>query len=383
MKKKLALWTFLTLCILSALAFWFFSDDEVQYLTQRVSRAELSQSIEAVGKVYAKEQVDVGAQVSGQITQLFVRVGDSVKEGDLIAQIDKDKQQNDLDITKARLESSRANLESKKIALNIASKQYVREQKLYAKKATSLENLEKLKESYYTLKAGVAALNAEVVELEISLKNAQKDLGYTTIRAPMSGVIINVAVDEGQTVNANQNTPTIVRIANLEQMEVRMELAEADVSKVSVGTELHFALLSEPEKKYKANIASLDPADTQISDLGSNQNSGSSGQNSTSNAIYYYAKFFVDNKDEFLRIGMSLQNEIVIASVKDALVVPSYAIKSDDGGYFVELLQDKEVLKKYVKLGIKDAINTQILEGLSEGEEVIISSSLDSKPVSF
>ena len=162
MKKKLILGIFLTLCILSGFAFWFFGNEEVRYLTQKISRADLTQSIEAVGKVYAKDQVDVGAQVSGQITKLFVELGDRVQEGDLIAQIDKDKQQNDLDITRARLESARANLESKKIALELALKQYLREQKLYASKATSLENLEKLKDNYYSLKANVAALKAEV-----------------------------------------------------------------------------------------------------------------------------------------------------------------------------------------------------------------------------
>ncbi|ELC2884162.1 efflux RND transporter periplasmic adaptor subunit [Campylobacter coli] len=355
--------------------FIFFNDNEkITYLTQKVKKIDISQTIEAVGKVYAKDQVDVGAQVSGQIIKLYVDVGSHVKQGDLIAQIDKDKQQNDLDITKAQLESAKANLESKKVALEIASKQYQREQKLYAAKASSLENLEIQKNNYYSLKASVAELNAQVIQLEITLKNAQKDLGYTTITAPMDGVVINVAVDEGQTVNANQNTPTIVRIANLDQMEVRMEIAEADVGKIKIGTELDFSLLSDPQKTYRASIASIDPADTEVSDSSSSYSSSSS---SSSNAIYYYAKFYVQNKDNFLRIGMSIQNEIVIASVKDVIAVPTYAIKNDAKGYYVEILQNQKAVKKYVKFGIKDSINTQILEGVDENEELIISSSAD------
>ncbi|HEF9612211.1 TPA: efflux RND transporter periplasmic adaptor subunit [Campylobacter coli] len=355
--------------------FIFFNDNEkITYLTQKVKKIDISQTIEAVGKVYAKDQVDVGAQVSGQIIKLYVDVGSHVKQGDLIAQIDKDKQQNDLDITKAQLESAKANLESKKVALEIANKQYQREQKLYAAKASSLENLETQKNNFYTLKANVAELNAQVVQLEITLKNAQKDLGYTTITAPMDGVVINVAVDEGQTVNANQNTPTIVRIANLDQMEVRMEIAEADVGKIKIGTELDFSLLSDPQKTYQASIASIDPADTQISDSSTSSSSSSSSSN---NAIYYYAKFYVANKDDFLRIGMSIQNEIVVASAKDVIAVPTYAIKNDAKGYYVEILQDQKAVKKYVKLGIKDSVNTQILEGLSEGELLVVSSSGD------
>ncbi|EAH7072043.1 efflux RND transporter periplasmic adaptor subunit [Campylobacter upsaliensis] len=377
MKKKMIISLMIgVLVLLGITTYIYFSKEDVEYLTQKISRKNISQTIEAVGKVYAKEQVDVGAQVSGQIIKLYVDVGDRVKQGDLIAQIDKDKQQNDLDITKARLESAKANLESKKVALSIASKQYIREQKLYDKKATSLESLETLKDNYFALKASVAALNAEVIELEITLKNAQKDLDYTIITAPMDGVIINVAVDEGQTVNANQNTPTLVRIANLEQMEVKMEIAEADVSKIKIGTKLEFSLLSNPEKTYEAQIASIDPADTQISDSNSQQNSSNSS-NSTSNAIYYYAKFFVDNKNDLLRIGMSIQNEIVVAHAQNVLAVPTYAIKSDRGGYFVEILEKDRVRKAYVKLGIKDALNTEILDGVSEGENLVISSSLE------
>ncbi|EOW3822129.1 efflux RND transporter periplasmic adaptor subunit [Campylobacter coli] len=360
--------------------FIFFNDNEkITYLTQKVKKIDISQTIEAVGKVYAKDQVDVGAQVSGQIIKLYVDVGSHVKQGDLIAQIDKDKQQNDLDITKAQLESAKANLESKKVALEIASKQYQREQKLYAAKASSLENLEIQKNNYYSLKASVAELNAQVIQLEITLKNAKKDLDYTTITAPIDGVVINVAVDEGQTVNANQNTPTIVRIANLDEMEIKMEIAEADVNKIKIGTELEFSLLNDPQKTYQASIASIDPADTQISDLSTSSGSSSSSSSSSSsnNAIYYYAKFYVANKDDFLRIGMSIQNEIVVASAKDVIAVPTYAIKNDAKGYYVEILQDQKAVKKYVKLGIKDSVNTQILEGLSEGELLVVSSSGD------
>lgn len=353
---------------------FFKKDDKAQLATQSITRINIDQSIEAVGEVYAKEQVDVGAQVSGQITKLYVQIGDKVKAGDLIAQIDKDKQQNDLDITKAQLASTKANLESKKVALEIASSQYQREQKLYSNKATSLENLETLKNNFYGLKASVADLNAQVVQLEITLKNAEKDLGYTTITAPMDGIIINVAVDEGQTVNANQSTPTIVKIANLDEMEIRMEIAEADVSKIKVGTAVKFSILNDPEKKYEAKISSIDPANTTTSDAKSNSSNSSTSSSSTS-AIYYYAKVFVKNRDNFLRIGMSVENSIVIKSAPNALAVPTYAIKNDKGGYFVELLRGGQIIKSYVKIGIKDNINTQILDGVSENDLLVLSSS--------
>ncbi|EAJ6152833.1 efflux RND transporter periplasmic adaptor subunit [Campylobacter lari] len=372
MKKIIYLSIFLIILIIGVYFYFFANKEEYNYLTYEVKKQDITQSIEAIGEVYAKTQVDVGAQVSGQITKLYVKLGDRVNEGDLIAQIDKDKQQNDLDITKARLESAKANLESKKIALDIATKQYQREQKLYAKKATSLENLENLKNTFYALRANVADLKAQTTQLEISLKNAQKDLAYTTITAPSKGEIINVAVEEGQTVNANQNTPSIVRLADLSEMEIRMQIAEADINKISVGKKVKFSILNEPDKKYEATISSIDPANTTISDATSNTNLNSNSSTSTS-AVYYYARVFVKNDNNFLRIGMSTENEIAIKTENNTLVIPTLAIKSDVSGYYVEILKANNIsVKTPVKLGIKDSLNTQILDGINEGDLVII-----------
>ncbi|EAI5630342.1 efflux RND transporter periplasmic adaptor subunit [Campylobacter lari] len=372
MKKIIYLSIFFIILIIGVYFFFFANKEEYNYLTYEVKKQDITQSIEAIGEVYAKTQVDVGAQVSGQITKLYVKLGDHVNEGDLIAQIDKDKQQNDLDITKAQLESAKANLESKKIALDIATKQYQREQKLYDKKATSLENLENLKNTFYALRANVADLKAQTTQLEISLKNAQKDLAYTTITAPSKGEIINVAVEEGQTVNANQNTPSIVRLADLSEMEIRMQIAEADINKISVGKKVKFSILNEPDKKYEATISSIDPANTTISDATSNTNLNSNSSTSTS-AVYYYARVFVKNDNNVLRIGMSTENEIAIKTENNTLVIPTLAIKSDTSGYYVEILKANNIsVKTPVKLGIKDSLNTQILDGINEGDLVII-----------
>ncbi|MCV3387019.1 efflux RND transporter periplasmic adaptor subunit [Campylobacter sp. IFREMER_LSEM_CL2256] len=372
MKKIIYLSIFLIILIIGVYFFFFANKEEYNYLTYEVKKQDITQSIEAIGEVYAKTQVDVGAQVSGQITKLYVKLGDHVNEGDLITQIDKDKQQNDLDITKAQLESAKANLESKKIALDIATKQYQREQKLYTKKATSLENLENLKNTFYALRANVADLKAQTTQLEISLKNAQKDLAYTTITAPSKGEIINVAVEEGQTVNANQNTPSIVRLADLSEMEIRMQIAEADINKISVGKKVKFSILNEPDKKYEATISSIDPANTTISDATSNTNLNSNSSTGTS-AVYYYARVFVKNDNNFLRIGMSTENEIAIKTENNTLVIPTLAIKSDASGYYVEILKANNIsVKTPVKLGIKDSLNTQILDGINEGDLIII-----------
>lgn len=370
--KKAFVLTFVVLAVLIVVVFSSFNKNDTSALfTHNITRTNIDQSIEAFGGVFAKKQVDVGAQISGQITKLYVQIGDSVKAGDLIAQIDKDKQQNDLDIIKAQFESAKANLKSKEVALEIADSQYKREQKLYDNKATSLENLETLKNNFYALQANVAELKAQIIQLEIQFKNAEKDLSYTTITAPMDGIIINVAVEEGQSVRAGDIAPTIVRIADLSEMEIRMEIAEADVNKIKIGTAVKFSLLDNPEKKYEAQISSIDPAYTTISDATSN--SSSSSTSSSTSATYYYAKVFVKNTNNFLRIGMGTENSIVIASAQNVLYAPTYAIKNDKNGYFVELLRGGQIIKSYVKIGIKDSINTQILEGVSENDKLVLS----------
>lgn len=370
-KKVLSIGLGIFVALCGILLFALKKNDTDTLVTQNISRANIEQSIEAVGEVYAKKQVDVGAQISGQIVKLYVEIGDTVKMGDIVAQIEKDKQENEFEITKAQLQSAKANLQSKEVALEIADNQYKREQKLYDNKATSLENLESLKNNFYTLQANVAELNSQIVQLEIQLKNAEKDLSYTTITAPIDGVVVNVAVDEGQTVRAGDTAPTIVRIANLDEMEIRMEIAEADVNNIKVGTPVKFSILNNPNTKFEAVISSIDPANTTTSDATSISSSSSSG--TSTSAIYYYAKVFVKNKDNFLRIGMSVENSIVIASATNAIVVPTYAIKNDKGGYYVELLKDKQLVKNYVKIGIKDSINTQILEGVNENDILVLS----------
>ncbi len=370
--KKVFILTLTVFLVLVVVAFLSFKRNDTSALfTQNITRTNIEQSIEAFGGVFAKKQVDVGAQISGQITKLYVQIGDSVKAGDLIAQIDKDKQQNDLDIIKAQFESAKANLKSKEVALEIADSQYKREQKLYDNKATSLENLETLKNNFYALQANVAELKAQIIQLEIQFKNAEKDLSYTTITAPMDGVIINVAVEEGQSVRAGDIAPTIVRIADLNEMEIRMEIAEADVNKIKIGTAVKFSLLDNPEKKYEAQISSIDPADTTISDATSN--SSSSSTSSSTSATYYYAKVFVKNTDNFLRIGMGTENSIVIASAQNVLYAPTYAIKNDKDGYFVELLKGEEIIKSYIKIGIRDTVNTEIIQGVSENDKLVLS----------
>ena len=357
--------------------FFNIKDEKVEFITKKAKKGSFSKKVDATGEIFATELIDVGAQVSGQIKKLYVKLGDQVKNGDMIASIDSSTQQNSIDNKEAQLAIYKAQLESAKVALNIAKTQFNRENALFAKNATSKQEFESAKNTYSANSAKIKELEAQIKQTNIELSTAKINLGYTKITAPRDGTVVSVQVEEGQTVNANQTTPTIVNIADLSHVKMKMQIAEGDITKIKVGTPVEYSILSEPTKKFQTTVSSIDPGLTTLSDgsYGSSSSSKSSysSSSSSSSAVYYYAQSIVDNKDGILRIGMTTQNELLIANVEDAIIVPSIGIKKDENGTFVYVLKDGKPVKTAVKTGIKDNLDTQIISGINENDEIITS----------
>ena len=357
--------------------FFKVKEEEVEFITKKAKKGSFSKKVDATGEIFATELIDVGAQVSGQIKKLYVKLGDHVKKGDMIASIDSSTQQNSIDNKEAQLAIYKAQLESAKVALNIAKTQFDRENALFSKNATSKQEFESAKNTYSANSAKIKELEAQIKQTNIELSTAKINLGYTKITAPRDGTVVSVQVEEGQTVNANQTTPTIVNIADLSHVKMKMQIAEGDITKIKVGTPVEYSILSEPTKKFQTTVSSIDPGLTTLSDgsYGSSSSSKSSysSSSSSSSAVYYYAQSIVDNKDGILRIGMTTQNELLIANVEDAIIVPSIGIKKDENGTFVYVLKDGKPVKTAVKTGIKDNLDTQIISGINEGDEIITS----------
>ena len=357
--------------------FFNIKDEKVEFITKKAKRGSFSKKVDATGEIFATELIDVGAQVSGQIKKLYVKLGDQVKKGDMIASIDSSTQQNSIDNKEAQLAIYKAQLESAKVALNIAKTQFDRENALFSKNATSKQEFESAKNTYSANSAKIKELEAQIKQTNIELSTAKINLGYTKITAPRDGTVVSVQVEEGQTVNANQTTPTIVNIADLSHVKMKMQIAEGDITKIKVGTPVEYSILSEPTKKFQTTVSSIDPGLTTLSDgsydSSSSSKSSYSSSSSSSSAVYYYAQSIVDNKDGILRIGMTTQNELLIANVKDAIIVPSIGIKKDENGTFVYVLKDGKPVKTAVKTGIKDNLDTQIISGINEGDEIITS----------
>ena len=357
--------------------FFNIKDEKVEFITKKAKKGSFSKKVDATGEIFATELIDVGAQVSGQIKKLYVKLGDQVKKGDMIASIDSSTQQNSIDNKEAQLAIYKAQLESAKVALNIAKTQFDRENALFAKNATSKQEFESAKNTFSANSAKIKELEAQIKQTNIELSTAKINLGYTKITAPRDGTVVSVQVEEGQTVNANQTTPTIVNIADLSHVKMKMQIAEGDITKIKVGTPVEYSILSEPTKKFQTTVSSIDPGLTTLSDgsYGSSSSSKSSysSSSSSSSAVYYYAQSIVDNKDGILRIGMTTQNELLIANVEGAIIVPSIGIKKDENGTFVYVLKDGKPVKTAVKTGIKDNLDTQIISGINEGDEIITS----------
>ena len=376
MKKRFFI--LLGLLVAAGAAYYFFSNNskqETTYLTESVTRGNIEKTVVASGSVESVNEVDVGAQVSGKITKLYVKLGQEIKKGEMIADIDSTTQINTLNTKKAALVSYQAQLKAKKTAYDVALSSYNRLSKLYTQRATSLDSVNTAKSTLDNAKAEMEAVEANIKQAEIEVNTAETNVGYTKITAPMDGTVISVPVSEGQTVNANQTTPTIVTIADLSKMKIKPEISEGDITKVKAGQKVSFTILSDSQTLYHSVIDSVDPANTTTTDSSSTSSStSSSNSNSTTSAIYYYANVLIDNPDRTLRIGMTTENNIKIANAKDVLLVSNMAIQKRDGKSFVNVLNDKnQPEQREVETGVQNDFHTEIKSGLNEGEKVIVS----------
>ena len=376
MKKTLKFIVFIVLIFIAIYFLYgkFFKQEEApKALTTRLEKGDIRGTVTAAGEVYARDLVDVGAQVSGQIKKLYVKVGDKVQKGDMIAQIDSVTQENEIAQQKAQLLIHEANLASARIAAENAKTQYNRELQLYKRNAASKEAVENAKNSAALKEAEQKQIEAQIEQTKLQLSTAETNFGYTKITAPISGTIVSMPVEEGKTVNSNQTTPTIVKIADLSKMEIKMQIAEGDISKVKVGMDVEYSILSDLDNIKKAKIYKIDPGLTTLSDgTYDKTSSGSSSSSSSDSAIYFYAKMLVDNENDFLKIGMTTENNIIVSEANNTSYLPTSVIKRDAKGDYVTVLNGKEPEQRYVKTGVSDDLNTEILSGLDEKDEVLI-----------
>lgn len=346
--------------------------------TAVASVSDLDQTVLATGTLEASRQVSVGAQASGQIRSLKVALGETVKAGDLIAEIDSTTQRNTLRNAQAALASAKAQRAVQVANLRQAQLAFERQQTMLARDATSRADYEAAEATLGTTRAQIEALDAQIVQAETSVSTAEANLGYTKIVAPMDGTIVAVVAKEGQTVNAVQSSPTIVKLARLDTMTVSAEISEADVIRVRPGQTAYFTILGNPDKRYYGKLRSIEPAPASEQTESTSAVGGastSSSSSTSSQAIYYNALFEVPNPDGELRISMTAQVSVVLASAKQTLTIPSSALgaKLPDGRRLVQTVDAQgRPQPRAVRVGLDTNVIAQITAGLQAGERVVV-----------
>ncbi|MDD6088917.1 MAG: efflux RND transporter periplasmic adaptor subunit [Desulfovibrionaceae bacterium] len=376
-------WIIALICFAIAITIlgFFFSQKEqgTKYLTEPVIRGNISQVVNATGEANAVNLVSVGAQVSGQILKLHAVLGQTVRQGDLLAEIDAVKQENQLNIDKAKLRSYETDLEAKKVELRIAQSQYNRALRLSKQDAASRESLENAERTLALTRSEMMQIESQIVQTRIAVSTDEQNLGYTRITAPLDGIVVSVPVDEGQTVNASQTTPTIVQIADLNRMELDIEISEGDIGVVQPGQTVLYTTLSDSGTERRAALDSIDPGPTTLTQgsykntaSASSGSSSSSSSSSTSTAVYFYGKALIDNRDRHLRIGMTVQTAILIDHAEQVLLAPIMGIRQTKNQAFASVMLSNGIIEeKQVRTGISDGVRIQILSGLQEGDQIV------------
>lgn len=351
------------------------SDEESSAtLTEAVSRGDIEKTVLSTGIIKPSLQVSVGAQVNGQLQKLYVKQGDRVKKGDLLAIIDPTLQQNELRTSEAQLLSSIAQRASARVLLKQYQLELKRQQKMFRDGSGVKSDLERAQAQYSSQLEQLRINEAQITQSQTSVENAKANVGYTQILAPMDGEVLGIVTKEGQTVVSSQTAPTILVLADMDTMTVHTRISEADILKVHPGQKLWFSVLADPGRRYDGVMGNIQSAPDEAL---TEQNSPSSSSQQQS-AIYYNGVFSVDNRKHLLRTYMTAQVYIITDSAQGVLRVPMTALgkKKDQDNYQVQVKKGNKIEPRWVKIGVKDRQYAEIKEGLQEGEQVVISSSI-------
>lgn len=365
-KGKRRWWLWLSAAAIIIGAGWYFygsykaDGEKSSYLAETVTRGDIENAITAVGTLSALRSVNVGAQVSGQLKSVKVEVGDHVKQGQLIAEIDPSPFEKKVEIAGAQLDNLKAQLLSKDAQLTLKKLNAARQKSLLATRGVSQATVDQANADLLMAEAEVKALNAQIRQQEAQLASDKVDLGYTFIYSPMEGTVVDEAAKEGETLNAVQSAPTIVTVADLKVMTVEAQVSEADISKLKPGMPVYFTLLGQPDKRFTGTLRQIKP--TPATD---------------NNVVLYYALFDVPNPTGELMIDMSAQVYFVLGEAKDVLVVPTAALTDKQKGgkpqVTVKVADESGTLvERPVKVGVRNRVLAEIQSGLEEGDRVVV-----------
>lgn len=402
LKPKRKLWKILSsLCVITALcgggAYYYLQPKEVKitYETITPKRGDIATIISATGTLNPLNEVQIGSQVSGIISQIDVDTNDVVSKGQVLAKIDDKKILQELSRYKAQLKSAKAQLDSLTSTLKDKKWQFERLQKLYKQskgKYPSYADVQSAQVAYEIAKAEIESKRGNIAEIEANIKGVKIDFDNTIITSPIDGVVLTRSVDVGQTVAASFSAPELFKVAqDLKEMKLVVQIAESDVGKIALNQPLSFSVDAYPHRKFFAKVDKVNY-----------------GSTTTDNIVSYEVTINVDNKDLSLRPGMSATADIIVAEKKNVLLLPVSALffqpqkqeirtkkkttslfgppmpprhknttkpkdKQTNAGEEKQIwvLQGGNPIQRMIKVGISDGKNVEV-EGIGEGSEVIV-----------
>ena len=345
--------------------------------TVTVTRADIENSVTALGTLQPRRYVDVGAQASGQIRKIHVEAGDQVQEGQLLVEIDPATQKAKLDASRYAIENLQAQLQEQKAQHQLARQKYQRQQRLSAGNATREEDVQTAKAELNATQARVEMFQAQIRQAQASLRSDEAELGYTRIYAPMTGTVVAVDARVGQTLNAQQQTPLILRIAKLSPMTVWAEVSEADIGHVKPGMRAYFTTLSGGSRRWASTVRQILPIPPKpLNETSQGSGSPSSTSKTGSGRVVLYTVLLdVDNADNALMAEMTTQVFFVASQARDALTIPVAALLGSQGTdkQIARVVTKNGAIKeREVQLGISDRLRVEVLDGLDEGDHLLI-----------
>lgn len=325
--------------------------------THTVALGDVEDTVAAVGSLQPRTYVDVGTQVSGQLRTIRVEVGDRVEQGQLLAEIDPTVYETRVAADQAQLKVLRANLQERRVQLELSEKQFDRQRRLRETRTASEEAYDSADAARKQIAAQIMALEANIQQAEATLKSNQANLSYTRIHAPMSGTVIDVTARRGQTLNANQQAPIILRIAELDVMTVQAQVSEADVARLKLGMPVRFTTLGRPDRVRQGTLRQILPTPETVN-----------------NVVLYKCLFDAPNPELDLLPSMSTQVFFVVSEAKNVPLAPLSALKRvGRDRYAVKVMGDDGALaERMVQTGASNRFQAEIRQGLAPGDRVAI-----------
>ena len=334
-------------------------DDEL-INTVTVTQGAIENIVTATGRLQLVKFVYVGAQVSGQLMDILVDVGDNVEEGQLLAEIDSTVFRANVEGTHAQLRNLEAQMQDRKAQLDLADIQLRRQKQLISNRMISEESLQIAEATQRSAAAQVQALAAQIDQTKSTLLAEEARLNYSQIFAPMSGTVVNIPARKGQTLNATQQAPTLLQIADLTVMTVEAQVSEADVNRLMPGMDAYFTTLGDQSRRWTGQLRRIEPT-----------------PKVENNVVLFNALFDVENHQMKLLPQMTAQVFFIIDSVDNVLRLPVSTlteISSSQGtvARVTVMLPDGSQQQREVQTGLSNRVYVEIKNGLNLGDQVVM-----------